>query len=119
MPPAVGFDRHSSRQRAPLSRRWNLAFNLITKVWWTRAAQRDGVPNGGGNTQPGFSLSVNDARRFWSMAAPAAQNDVARAFPHIVWPARQAKDECFAVARSSTARGENTARSPLIEPCVI
>src|SRR4030088_3376750 len=30
MPAAVGIDGLPARQRAPLSRRWNLAFNLIT-----------------------------------------------------------------------------------------
>jgi hypothetical protein len=58
---AVGIDAHSSRARAPLSRRWNLAFNLITIGFCVVCAL--------------FSLDVR--RSAWEQARVSAGNLVA------------------------------------------
>src|SRR5689334_12831435 len=61
MTSAVGIDGHSSPQRTPLSRRWNLAFNLITVGFCVICAL--------------FSLDVQ--RSAWEQARVSAGNLVA------------------------------------------
>jgi hypothetical protein len=58
---AVGIDGHSRRRRAPLSRRWNFAFNLITIGFCAICAL--------------FSLDVR--RSAWEEARVSARNLVA------------------------------------------
>jgi hypothetical protein len=61
----VGIDGHSHRQQAPLSRRWNLGFNLITAGFCIICAL--------------FSLDVR--RSAWDQARVSAANLVAAPLP--------------------------------------